>query len=75
MRAACEGDGHHCLGCRTPLRLPEYTKDFPDVALVPIVSSVKAADLIARRWQKTHGRVPDGFVMETPKYAGGHLGV
>lgn len=76
VRAACEGGTDIIVsGAGLPLRLPEYTKDFPDVALVPIVSSVKAADLIARRWQKTYGRVPDGFVMETPKYAGGHLGV
>lgn len=76
IHAACEGGVDVIIsGAGLPLRLPEYTKDFPDVALVPIVSSVKAAELITRRWQKTYGRVPDGFVMETPKYAGGHLGV
>ena len=61
-------------GAGLPLKLPEYTKDFPDVALVPIVSSVKAADLIVRKWEKGFGRMPDAFVVETPLYAGGHLG-
>lgn len=61
-------------GAGLPLKLPEITKEWPDVALVPIVSSVKAADLIIRRWKKQYGRVPDGLVVETPLYAGGHLG-
>lgn len=76
VKSACEGGVDIIVsGAGLPLRLPEYTRDFPDVALVPIVSSVKAASLIARRWEKTYGRIPDGFVMETPKFAGGHLGV
>ncbi len=75
-RSACEGGVDVIIsGAGLPLRLPEYTRDFPEVALVPIVSSLKAAALITRRWEKTYGKVPDGFVMETPKYAGGHLGV
>lgn len=61
-------------GAGLPMQLPEYTKDFPDVALVPIVSSVKAARLIVRKWEKAYGRIPDAFVMEAPGTAGGHLG-
>jgi len=76
VKSACEGGVDVIIsGAGLPLRLPEYATDFSDVALVPIVSSVKAASLITRRWEKTYGRVPDGFVVETPKYAGGHLGV
>lgn len=76
VKSACEGGVDVIIsGAGLPLRLPEFAKDFSDVALVPIVSSVKAASLITRRWEKTYGRVPDGFVVETPKYAGGHLGV
>ena len=75
VRSSCEGGVDIIIsGAGLPLRLPEYTKDFPDVALVPIVSSAKAASLIARRWEKHYGRVPDGFVVETPHTAGGHLG-
>lgn len=75
VRAAAEGGANVIIsGAGLPLRLPEYTKDFPDVALVPIVSSAKAASLIARRWEKQYGRRPDGFVVEAPSTAGGHLG-
>lgn len=75
VRSSCEGGVDIIIsGAGLPLRLPEYTKDFPDVALVPIVSSAKAASLIARRWEKQYGRQPDGFVVETPHTAGGHLG-
>jgi nitronate monooxygenase len=75
VKAACEGGAQIIIsGAGLPLKLPEYTKDYPDVALVPIVSSAKAAQLIMRRWKKTCGRIPDGFVVETPLYAGGHLG-
>ena len=76
IKAACEGGVDIIIsGAGLPLRLPELTKDFPDVALVPIVSSTKAANLIVRRWEKLYGRLPDAFVVETPLYAGGHLGV
>jgi len=75
VRAAVEGGVNVVIsGAGLPLRLPEYTKDFPDVALVPIISSAKAASLITRRWEKHCGRSPDGFVVETPATAGGHLG-
>ena len=75
VRSSCEGGVDIMIsGAGLPLRLPEYTKDFPNVALVPIVSSAKAARLIARRWEKQYSRIPDGFVVETPFYAGGHLG-
>lgn len=76
VRAACEGGADVIIsGAGLPLRLPELTRDFPDVALVPIVSSLKAAQLIIRRWQKSYDRRPDGIVVETPLHAGGHLGV
>lgn len=75
VRSACEaGVDIIVSGAGLPMKLPEYTRDFPNVALVPIVSSVKAADLIVRKWAKTGGRLPDAFVVETPLYAGGHLG-
>jgi nitronate monooxygenase len=75
VRAAAEGGANIIIsGAGLPLRLPEYTKDFPDVALVPIVSSAKAASLITRRWERQYGRSPDGFVVEAPATAGGHLG-
>jgi NAD(P)H-dependent flavin oxidoreductase YrpB (nitropropane dioxygenase family) len=44
------------------------------VALVPIVSSAKAAELITRKWHKSYHRLPDAVVVEDPDTAGGHLG-
>jgi nitronate monooxygenase len=61
-------------GAGLPLMLPGYAADYPQVALVPIVSTAKAAGLIYRRWERTHHRIPDGFVVENPNTAGGHLG-
>lgn len=76
VRSACEGGVDVIIsGAGLPLRLPEVTAEYPDVALVPIVSSTKAARIINRRWEKHYGRLPDAFIVETPLYAGGHLGV
>lgn len=41
--------------------------------LVPIVSSARAASLIAKKWIEKFNYVPDAFVLEGPR-AGGHLG-
>lgn len=75
VRTACESGVDVIIsGAGLPLKLPELTADYRDVALVPIVSSVKAAHLILCRWKKTYNRLPDAFVVETPNKAGGHLG-
>lgn len=75
VRASCEGGAKLIVsGAGLPLNLPELTADWPDVALVPIVSSVKAAELIVRKWSKSYKRLPDAIVVEDPDTAGGHLG-
>ncbi len=61
-------------GAGLPLQLPEYTAAHPEVALVPIVSSIRAARIICRKWERQYGRLPDAFVVENPNSAGGHLG-
>jgi NAD(P)H-dependent flavin oxidoreductase YrpB (nitropropane dioxygenase family) len=61
-------------GAGLPMSLPELTADSPDVALVPIASSVRAAQLIAKKWHKSYNRLPDAVVVEDPDTAGGHLG-
>ena len=61
-------------GAGLPLHLPEYTADYPDVALVPIISSTRAAKVICRKWERQYNRLPDAFVVENPNRAGGHLG-
>lgn len=75
VRAACAAGAKVVIsGAGLPMNLPELTSVWPDVAIVPIVSSVKAAELIARKWHKGFGRFPDAVVVEDPDTAGGHLG-
>lgn len=74
LAAAENGANLIISGAGLPLGLPGCTVNFPEVALVPIVSSVRAAQVISRRWQRHFGRLPDGFVVEDPQTAGGHLG-
>jgi NAD(P)H-dependent flavin oxidoreductase YrpB (nitropropane dioxygenase family) len=75
VKAAIEGGAKVIVcGAGLPMGLPELTSDHPDVALVPIVSSLRAAQLIARKWKKTYHRLPDAVVVEDPDTAGGHLG-
>lgn len=72
--AAAEGVNVIISGAGLPLQLPEYAAENPTVALVPIVSGVRAARIICRKWQRQYGRLPDAFVVENPNSAGGHLG-
>jgi hypothetical protein len=53
--------------------LPKYKVKGSKIKLVPIVSSVRAARLIAKKWLQSYNYVPDAFVVEGPE-AGGHLG-
>lgn len=72
--AAEEGVNLIISGAGLPLQLPEYTASYPEVALVPIVSSARAARVICRKWERQYHRLPDAFVVENPNSAGGHLG-
>lgn len=72
--AAEQGVNVIISGAGLPLQLPEYTAEHPGVALVPIVSSARAARIICRKWERQYGRLPDAFVVENPNTAGGHLG-
>jgi nitronate monooxygenase len=61
------------VGAGLPLDLPELAKDFPHVALIPILSDARGVQLLVRKWEKK-GRIPDAIVIEHPRLAGGHLG-
>jgi len=61
------------VGAGLPLDLPELASEFPDVALVPILSDARGVQLLVRKWEKK-GRIPDAIVIEHPRLAGGHLG-
>jgi len=60
-------------GAGLPLNLPEFLKRNKKTKIVPIVSSGKAARIIANRWISSYNYAPDAIVVEGPK-AGGHLG-
>ena len=55
------------------LELCEEKKEEFKTKLIPIVSSARAASILAKKWMRHFNYVPDGFVVEGPM-AGGHLG-
>jgi len=74
VRNACEaGIDIIITGAGLPTNMPEFTEGYPDVALVPIVSSAKALKIICKRWKGRYNRLPDAVVLEGPK-SGGHQG-
>lgn len=71
---ACKSGANAIItGAGLPTNMPEFTTDFPDVALIPIVSSTKALKIICKRWEQRYKRLPDAIVLEGP-LSGGHLG-
>ncbi len=58
-------------GAGLPLTLPAIQPP-KDTALIPIVSSARALEIICKKWEKLNYR-PDAVVLEGP-LAGGHLG-
>lgn len=67
-------------GAGLPVSLPEYVSEAAEEAgtllktrIAPIVSTVKAAMVICKMWDRKYHRVPDLVVVEGP-LAGGHLG-
>ncbi len=58
-------------GAGLPLNLPAIQPP-KDTALIPIVSSARALEIICKKWEKL-GYRPDAVVLEGP-LAGGHLG-
>ncbi len=74
VRQSCaSGADAIVVGAGLPFDLPELTADYPDVALIPILSEARAIGLVLRKWMRK-GRLPDAIVIEHPRYAGGHLG-
>ncbi len=70
---ACEAGADIIItGAGIPTNMPEFTSDYPDVALIPIVSSARALKLICRKW-KRYNRIPDAVIVEGP-LSGGHQG-
>ena len=60
-------------GAGLPTDLPRFLTIGSKTKLVPIVSSLRAAAIIFKRWKNKYNYIPDAFVVEGP-LAGGHLG-
>jgi len=74
VRQSCESGAHAIvMGAGLPLDLPEMTKDFPEVALIPILSDARGIGIVVKKWLRKN-RPPDAIVIEHPRFAGGHLG-
>jgi nitronate monooxygenase len=71
--AIAEGIDVIFSGAGLPLDLPQYLPGGGRTKLVPIVSSGRAARIIAKRWTDRYAHPPDAIVVEGPR-AGGHLG-
>ena len=59
-------------GAGLPLYLPEFTAEH-DIALIPVISSARAARVLLETWKRRYQRTPDALIIEGP-YNGGHLG-
>lgn len=64
-------------GAGLPMDLPKILHDACEekkeqfrTKLVPIVSSARAATIIARKWLQKYGYLPDAFVVKAPKRVG-----
>jgi NAD(P)H-dependent flavin oxidoreductase YrpB (nitropropane dioxygenase family) len=75
VKTAIEDDIDYIIsGAGLPLALPKLVGERgKDIALIPIVSSARAADLICKRWWRD-GHLPNAIIVEGAA-AGGHLGV
>jgi nitronate monooxygenase len=74
VRQSCESGAHAIvMGAGLPIDLPDLTRDFPGVALIPILSDVRGTAIVIKKWMRKQ-RLPDAIIIEHPRYAGGHLG-
>ena len=74
VKDACEAGANFIItGAGLPTNMPEFTKNFPDVALIPIISSAKALRILCKRWKDRYDRIPDAVIVEGP-LSGGHQG-
>ena len=74
VRQSCESGAQAIVvGAGLPLDLPELTADFPDVALIPILSDARGIALLLKKWMRRN-RLPDAIIIENPRFAAGHLG-
>ena len=71
--AVNEGIDYIISGAGLPLNLPEYVPAEAGIALIPVVSSGRALEVILKTWARKYNRKPDAVIVEGPRN-GGHLG-
>lgn len=73
MIAICVEEGVDIIisGAGLPLSLPGLVGDAP-IAIVPVVSSARAMNVIMRTWHRRYNRLPDAVIVEGP-LCGGHM--
>lgn len=59
-------------GAGLPLELPKYVEN-KAIKLIPVVSSLRALQIICGKWKRNFNRHPDAVIVEGSK-AGGHIG-
>lgn len=70
VRAAVKGGAQVIVtSAGLPKDLPAYCQD-RRVALLPTISSRRAAAAITRTWTQKYNRTPDGFIFQGPQAAG-----
>lgn len=73
VKAACEGGADVIIsGAGLPISLPELVRGYK-TKIAPIVSSIRAAAVILKMWDRKYQSTADFIVIEGP-LAGGHLG-
>ena len=70
--AVAAGADYIISGAGLPLQLPEYAGD-ADIALIPVISSGRAFEVVVKTWLRKYNRKPDAVIIEGPR-CGGHLG-
>lgn len=60
-------------GAGLPFDMPLHLKN-TQTAMIPIVSSSKALNVIIKKWKRKYDCLPDAVIVEGPM-AGGHLGI
>ena len=71
--AVNEGIDYIISGAGLPLNLPEFVPAEAEIALIPVVSSGRALEVILKTWARKYNRKPDAVIVEGPRN-GGHLG-
>lgn len=69
--AAREKADYIISGAGLPISLPEFAGK-SSTKLIPLIASVRGAELILKTWERRYARFPDALVLEGP-LSGGHI--